>query len=57
MALIALVMINPTVVNKEKMLLKQDGVLCYVHNATMPDFSELGYCLFREVDGRTRRIG
>lgn len=36
-----------------------DGVLCYVLNATEPDFSELGYCYFEKREDRNayHRIG
>lgn len=35
----------------------EDGVLCWVHNFTCPDFSELGYCFFEKTPSGFRRIG
>lgn len=35
----------------------EDGVLCYVHNFTCPDCSELGYCFFERTTSGFRRVG
>lgn len=35
----------------------ESGVLCYVYNFTVPDFSELGYCYFKKSPSGVRRIG
>lgn len=35
----------------------EDGVLCWVHNFTCPDCSELGYCFFEKTPSGFRRIG
>jgi len=33
------------------------AVLSYVYNVTVPELSELGYCLFKEYDGEIVRVG
>lgn len=32
------------------------GKLCFVYNYSMPDFSELGYCFFKHIEGDEYRI-